>query len=449
MTIRRPPKTAARFIFNTAAFNSAYLPLIFAAAGLAGDQPGSEAWLKRFCLMYGGRGSGKSRAAAQAVVILMLSGRYRVALVRKVLDSIRDSQYQEIIDVITDWGLEKYFAWTSNPMKITCTKTKSTCIAKGFDKAEKIKSLASIDFVWVEEITELTRNDWNQLRFTIRGKGAKGRSRQLLGTFNPINPEHWIKAEFFDDNDNVLDPESTTALHTTYQDNGFLDEAFIRDLERLKKTDKDLYRIITLGLWTKIKGLIFPACEKITEFPALPSHYYGLDFGFSESSPAALVKVGAVVTQDGRNLYCDEKLYMPNLSPSELIEQLRRVIPENEKHIPIYCDDARPETIKEMRKAGFNAIAWKKGASSVYEGIQLTKTFKIHITETSVNFWREVNLYKWREDSRGNQLPEPVKANDHCPDAVRGVVYTAMAYMTTERTGKETAVQQYHQSVLL
>jgi phage terminase large subunit len=410
-------------------------------AGLVFQSPFAGAWLKRFCLLYGGRGSGKSRAVAQAIVILMLTGRYRVALVRKVFDTIRDSQLQEIKDVIEAWHLQEWFKDTVSPLKITCTRTGSTCIAKGFDKPEKIKSLASIDLVWVEEITELAKADWDQLRFTIRGQSASGRARQLIGTFNPINPEHWVKAEFFDDQDNALDPESTTILHTTYHDNAFLDAAFIRDLERLKETDSDLYKIITLGLWTKISGLIFPNATKIKEFPSLPSHYYGLDFGFSESSPAALVKVGADMA---KNLYAEEKLYMPNLSPSELIEQLGGVIPDTEKHIPIYCDDARPETIKEMRKSGYNALAWKKGKSSVFEGIRLTKNFKLHITENSVNFWREVNLYKWRTDSKGNQLPEPVKAHDHCPDAVRGVVYTAIGYLTQERMG-EMAGAQYHQ----
>ena len=427
------------------AINRAFLPIIHAASGKLLFARKVRKWLNRFCLVYGGRGSGKSRAVAQAIVLLMMQpGRYRVAMVRKVFDTIRGSQYQEILDVIEDWGIADKFETTVSPLQIKCKKTGSTCIAKGFDRAEKIKSLASIDVVWVEEITELTKNDWDQLRFTIRGKNKSGRVRQLIGTFNPINPEHWIKSEFFDDLGNVLDPESTTALHTTYKDNAFLDEAFIRDLEKLKETDLDLYKIITLGLWTKISGLIYPNAVKCSAFPAMPNHYYGLDFGFSESSPSALVKVGAT---DRYNLFCEEKLYMPNLSPSELIEQLDRVIPETEKHVvPIYCDDARPETIKEMRKGGYNALAWKKGKSSVFEGIQLTKNFKMHITENSINFWRETNLYKWRADSKGNQLPEPVKANDHCPDAVRGVVYTALGYLTQERTGNEAQAQQHYQS---
>ena len=149
-------------IFNPQAFNDAYLPLIYAVSGSVALHANAIEWLKRFCLMYGGRGSGKSRAAAQAVVTLMISGRYRVALVRKVFDTIRDSQLQEIKDVIDAWGLQRYFTSTVNPLKITCIRTGSTCIAKGFDKPEKIKSLASIDLVWIEEITELAKADWDQ-----------------------------------------------------------------------------------------------------------------------------------------------------------------------------------------------------------------------------------------------------------------------------------------------
>lgn len=447
------PKAKFDIEFSTTVFNQVYLPLMIAVTGAVVEtrlMQAAQLWLKRFLLMFGGRGSGKSRAAAQAVVMLMLAGKYRIALVRKVADTIRDSQWQEIKDVVEEWEIEHLFRFTVSPLKIACKRTGSTCIAKGFDKHEKIKSLASVDFVWIEEVTELTIADWRQLNFTIRGKNKAGRDRQILMTFNPINPEHWLKAEFFADGHDLdvpVDDDSTTILHTTYRDNAFLDAAFLKELEKLKDVDPDLYKIITLGEWTKLRGLIFPKYETVRDFPSLPSHYYGLDFGFSESSPAALVKVGARVEDKKKSLYVEEKLYMPHLSPSELIEQLDRKIPETEKHIPIYCDDARPETIKEMRKSGYNAIAWKKGASSVYEGIMLVKMFDLHVTENSVNVARELNLYKWKEDKSGNQLPEPVKKNDHCADAIRGVVYTAMAYLVQDGNKNTASVCHHHQSV--
>lgn len=439
--------------FSTAVFNQVYLPLMIAVTGAVVEaklQVLAQLWLKRFLLMFGGRGSGKSRAAAQAVVLLMLSGKYRIALVRKVADTIRDSQWQEIKDVVEEWGIEHLFRFTVSPLKIVCRRTGSTCIAKGFDKHEKIKSLASVDFVWIEEVTELTIEDWRQLNFTIRGKNKAGRIRQIMMTFNPINPEHWVKSEFFAEGqgpEDAADDESTTILHTTYRDNAFLDAAFLKELQKLKKVDPDLYKIITLGEWTKLRGLIFPKFETIEVFPSLPSHYYGLDFGFSEDSPAALVKIGAKVDDGRRQLFVEEKLYMPGLSPSELIEQMERVVPETDKHIPIYCDDARPETIKELRKAGYNAMPWKKGASSVYEGIMLVKMFDLCVTENSVNINSELNLYKWKEDRSGNQLPEPVKKFDHCADAIRGVVYTALAYLVQNPDDNPVSVCKSRQSV--
>ena len=438
---------------STAVINRAYLPLMVAVTGAAAGAELSDAarrWHKRYLLMFGGRGSGKSRAAAQAVVLLMLTGRYRVALVRKVADTIRDSQWQEIRDVVEAWGLQRYFRTTVSPLKIHCTRTGSTAVSKGFDRSEKIKSLASIDFVWIEEVTELTLDDWRQLNFTIRGRNPAGRNRQILMTFNPINPEHWVKKAFFAEGgslERAADDESTTILHTTCRDNRFLDRVFLTELDKLRDTDPDLYTIITLGRWTKLKGLIFPAYKTVETYPALPSHYYGLDFGFSETSPAALVKVGARVEGRKKSLYIDEALYMPGLSPSELIEQLDERIPPADKHVAIYCDDARPETIKEMRRAGYNAIAWKKGASSVYEGIMLLKMFELNVTETSVNIVRELNLYKWKEDRSGNQLPEPVKKHDHSPDAIRGVVYTALASLVREPDDNPGAVCASRQSV--
>lgn len=171
---------------NTAdVINDLYLPLVT-------EQPET---LKTIVVEEGGRGSGKSRAIAQTIVLSALKRKMRIALVRKVADTIRDSSYAEIKDVVHAWGLDAHFRFYESPLKIVC-RTGSTIICKGLDKAEKTKSLASVDLIWVEEATELTHNDYSTLSLTLRGKTTFELPKRIIISFNRQSG-NWTEQEFF------------------------------------------------------------------------------------------------------------------------------------------------------------------------------------------------------------------------------------------------------------
>ena len=72
----------------------------------------------------------------------------------------------------------------------------SEIIFIGLDNSEKIKSIAGITSIWIEEATELTLQDFNQLDLRLRGE--TGLHKEVIFTFNPISDTHWIKKRFYD-----------------------------------------------------------------------------------------------------------------------------------------------------------------------------------------------------------------------------------------------------------
>ena len=225
------------------AFNAAYLPLL-------NDE------VHRYLVMYGGAGSGKSVFAAQRLVVRMMSKKLcNVLVVRKVGDTNRTSTFALLRQIISKWGLSSLFDVTD--LRIVCKVTGNECIFKGLDDPEKIKSVTfakgELTDIWIEEASEITEEDFNQLDIRLRGKGIHG---QITLTFNPVNILHWLKRRFFDNKN-----DRAVTIKTTYKDNAHLDDDYRRTLEGYKDTDPYYYQVYCLGQWGVIGKTIFDAAK--------------------------------------------------------------------------------------------------------------------------------------------------------------------------------------------
>ena len=85
----------------------------------------------------------------------------------------------------------------------------------------------------------------------------------------------------------------------------------------------------------------------------------------------------------------------------------------------VYCDNAEPKSIKELRDYGIQALAVSKGKDSVKHGIQWIRQRKILVDKRCKYTINELQTYKYREDKDGNVLNEPVDMNNHSMDALR------------------------------
>lgn len=188
----------------------------------------------RFVVNFGGAGSSKSYSQTQVEIAKCLEGKQKLLVIRKVSTTLNDSVvslFKKFLTKLPDVrfnSVEKHFYLPNG----------SEILFKGLDDAEKIKSVAGITRIWIEEATELNLEDFRQLNLRLRGSD----NLQMSLTFNPISVNHWLYDEFF----KVSKPNSTI-FKTTYLDNKYIDDAYIQELLRLKELDENLYNVYVLG----------------------------------------------------------------------------------------------------------------------------------------------------------------------------------------------------------
>lgn len=251
---------------------------------------------QRFNVLYGSAGSGKSRAAAQKVILRCLTEVeegfvHRICIIRKYRTTLKNSVFAELKKVLYEMGLADYCQINSSDFSFRFWNgAEIYCI--GLDDPEKIKSMVATS-AWIEEATELEEADMKQLDLRFRGKAPY--PKQIIITFNPVNEQHWLKKHFFDHDQHGW----TYILHSTYKDNDFLDDQYKEILENKYKFDENMYRIYVKGEWGRIKtgGEFFfnfkhnrHVREDLEVNPKLPLHI-SFDFNVNPHITAIIAQI--------------------------------------------------------------------------------------------------------------------------------------------------------------
>lgn len=368
---------------------------------------------KRYIIMKGSAGSGKSVDTAQNYILRLMQdkGRNLVAM-RKSDITNRDSTFAELTGAIYRMfgdSAEKYWQINRSPLKLTCRANGNNIIFRGMNDDSQREKLKSITFqrgkltdVWMEEATEFTQADFEIIDDRLRGKLPERQFYQIRMTFNPVSSAHWIKKVFFDISDqNVL------THHSTYLTNRFIDDAYKARMERRKLVDPEGYKIYGLGEWGEVGGLIL-SNYIVEEFDISPDRFDYMvnsqDFGFNHANC-----IGEVGFKDG-DLYLCRELYVFERDTHEIIQLAEGIF---HKHLIMYCDSAEPDRIRMWRKAGYRAVPVKKEPNSVKAQIDHLKQHKIHIHPSCVNTIKEIQQWKWRKDEKTNTYTdEPVNFFD-------------------------------------
>lgn len=369
---------------------------------------------KRYIVMKGSAGSGKSVDTAQHYILRLMSDPGRNLLcVRKSDVTNRDSTFAELQGAIFRMFGEqykKYWYINSSDMRLECIANHNQIFFRGVNdekQREKLKSIAvkrgKLTDVWIEEATELTQSDFEIIDDRLRGELPKGQFYQIRLTFNPVSSSHWIKKHFFD----RADPDVFTH-HSTYKDNRFIDDAYYRRMERRKEVDPDGYRIYGLGEWGEVGGLILTNYV-VEDFDTSPERFDYMvnsqDFGYNHADC-----IGEVGFKDGE-LYLCREIYEFEKDTGELIELANKR--DFNKSLTMWCDSAEPDRIKMWRKAGYKARGVKKEPNSVRAQIDYLKLHKIHIHPSCVNTIKEIQQWKWKKNEKTNEyLDEPVNFFD-------------------------------------
>lgn len=219
--------------------------------------------------LWGGRDSGKSAHIARQLILDCLRLPYfRCVLVRKVFNTVKDSQWQMIKDVVEEWGLQDLFTFNVSPLEIKC-KNGNKFLCRGMDDPGRLKSISNPSHAWGEELNQFELDDFIVLMTSLRYN--KGRVK-VWGSFNPECDgdftEFWLYKTFFENKEFNFSaawkltlpatpefPEGKTfeyhyqSTHTTYKDNRYCRPERIIFLEQLASLDPYYYLVFTQGKW--------------------------------------------------------------------------------------------------------------------------------------------------------------------------------------------------------
>lgn len=216
--------------------------------------------------IYGSRDSGKSREVAmQLIVDCLRLPVFRCILIRKVLNTIRDSQYSLIQSIVEEWGLQSLFKFNSSRLEITCING-NAFFGRGLDDVQRIKSFNNPSVVWIEECAQITREDFIVILTSMRNNNINVKT---WATFNPecdvTYTEFWLWIDYFSHTEDLsfktvkriqIDEDEFAELriratHTTWRDNPFCtpQRKALYESYKTSKNNAYWYRVYSRGLW--------------------------------------------------------------------------------------------------------------------------------------------------------------------------------------------------------
>ena len=390
----------------------------------------------RYRLVKGGRGSKKSTTTALWYIYNMMYYYYKyglkpnVLVIRAVKDDHRETTFAQLQWAINTLGVDDLWKARTVPLSYTFIPSGQRIIFRGMDKAERIKSITAavgnLCWIWWEEAFEIPYyEDVETINLSIRGKLPEPLFYQNTFTFNPNVADHWLKTRFYDrvnPETGLSDDGQILAITRNFDCNEFLDDAFLAEMERIKRLDPDRYRIVAMGEWGTSGGLIYKKW-RVADFdytrrldPQKWSYRYGIDFGFMES-PTAIVCLA--VNREERKMLVLDTSYIYNKTAPEIADECKRMGIAS-KHI--IGDSSHQMAIEEMIRNGVHHIEpCVKGPGSIVVGIERCKEYEIIIERHNKKFIEEIAAYRWKRGVKEDTYAdEPDKyQSDHGLDAMR------------------------------
>lgn len=243
---------------------------------------------------------------------------------------------------------------------------------------------------------------------------------------NPDNPFHWFKTKWIDN----IKKLNLLRLHFTLDDNLTLSE-------KMKERYNNMYEGVfyqryILGLWVAAQGLIFSNFKKEThvikdsEVPNCQRYYISIDYGIQNPMAFGLFGINGDKKYLIKEYHHSGRETNKQKDDSQYIEELKKFIEENGKHIEFIIVDPSATSFKvAMKKIGLRVMDAK---NAVQEGImnvssQLTRCL-LFIAESCVETIKEFNAYIWDEKKLESGIEVPIKMYDHHMDKIRYLINT-------------------------
>ena len=366
----------------------------------------------RWEIYKGSAGSGKSHFITQKIIIKALREKRRVMICRRYGTTMRNSVFKLFKDVIESFKITHLTRIKESDMSITLPNG-SEIIFVGLDNEEKLLSIAGITDVFIEEVYEVPKEIVDQLNLRMRGKAP---NQQIYMAFNPISAKHWL----YDFCEGATRPESSIYSQSTFRDNPFLPDEYVKALEDMYRTNPNKARVFCDGNWgADVEGLVyknhvfsdFDINELIKQGLEVR---VGIDWGFVDPTTVVV----SLFDKPKKEIYIIGEFYKRGATLEEIKDGIIQLGISKQK---MYCDGAEPDKVDYLRRNGFNAVSAKKGAGSVKAGISFLQDMKIICHESCVNVAAELENYVYLKDKKTGQYIEDSYDHDfsHTMDALR------------------------------
>ena len=315
-----------------------------------------------------------------------------VTICRKTFPAVRGTVMRDFFEILKEYDLyfEELHSKSTNEYFINGNRIEFISL----DQPQKIRGRKR-DLLFINECNELNYEDFQQLIFRTIDN--------IILDFNPSEEFHWIY-------DKVLTREDVEFYQTSYKDNPFLPQTLIDEIERLRDTDENYWRVYGLGERGQSRSLVY-SFKTTKDIPATAKLLgRGLDFGFSNDSTAVVETY-----VEGNNMYVRELLYRTGMTNQDIARELERI--GLDRRDEIWADSAEPKSIEEIYRMGWNIKKTFKGAINI--GIDMVRRHNLYVTEDSVNTIKELRNYKYVEDKNGNLTNKPIDLFNHSLDALR------------------------------
>lgn len=366
----------------------------------------------RWEIYKGSAGSGKSHFITQKIIIKALREKRRVMICRRYGTTMRNSVFKLFKDVIESFKITHLTRIKESDMSITLPNG-SEIIFVGLDNEEKLLSIAGITDIFIEEVYEVPKEIVDQLNLRMRGKAP---NQQIYMAFNPISAKHWL----YDFCEGSTRPESSIYSQSTFRDNPFLPDEYVKALEDMYRTNPNKARVFCDGNWgADVEGLVYKN-HVLSDFDINELIKQGLevrvgiDWGFVDPTTVVV----SLFDKPKKEIYIIGEFYKRGATLEEIKDGIIGLGISKQK---MYCDGAEPDKVDYLRRNGFNAVSAKKGAGSVKAGISFLQDMKIICHESCVNVAAELENYVYLKDKKTGQYIEDSYDHDfsHTMDALR------------------------------
>lgn len=267
-----------------------------------------------------------------------------------------------------------------------------------------------------DEVALMPESFVNQATGRCSVEGAK-----LWFNCNPDSPSHWFKLNWLDE----CKRKRMLHLHFTMDDNPSLSIGTKARYHALYSGV--FFKRFILGLWVMAQGAIYDMFTDANQYEGeieqwrweQATHYISADYGTQNAT------IFLHIIDDGQTVYVDDEYYHSGRdsgvqkTDSQYADEFEAFC-QGKPIAFIILDPSAASFKAELRNRGYRI---KDADNDVLDGIRLTASLFsgkiLKINQRCKNLIREVQSYVWDPKPTEKGKEQPLKKNDHGPDALR------------------------------